>query len=126
MITDTTYRPLQGRRILVVEDEYYIADDLARALAERGAHILGPSPSRQEALRFIQHSDPIDLAILDLNLQAELTLSVADLLAKKEIPFIFATGYDEFHLPERYRHVPRWEKPFSSERLADSCERLLK
>lgn len=113
-----TKRPLAGSRILVVEDEYFLADDLHGALTEAGAEVLGPMPSVSDANTFIAGESSIDAAILDINLHGEMVFPVADALRERGIPFAFATGYDEAVLPERFASVPRIEKPFKSARIA--------
>ena len=102
---------LAGRRVLVVEDEYFIADDLARALTGAGAIILGPFASHEEALALIETDQP-DLTILDINLGGRATFVVADELARRDLPFIFASGYDASLIPTRHAHRPLWQKPY--------------
>jgi len=109
---------LAGSRILVVEDEYFLADDLDEALTQAGAEVLGPMPSVGDATRFIAGEADIDAAVLDVNLHGEMVFPVADALRERGIPFAFATGYDESALPQRFANVPRIEKPFKSEQLA--------
>lgn len=107
---------LSGRRVLVVEDEYYLADDLARALRARGADVVGPVPSLERALAAAS-SESIDFAVLDLNLKGDHGFPVADALAERNVPFVFATGYDDTVIPDRHRDVKRWEKPFDMDAL---------
>lgn len=121
---ETMSKFLTGRRVLVVEDEYYIADDLAMALHELGAEVLGPVPTQAGALSAIAGSDRIDAAVLDVNLRGETALPVIDALSRSGVPFVFATGYDAQVLPERYRHIPRWEKPYDAARLAESLPQV--
>ncbi|WP_334656926.1 response regulator [Sphingomonas panaciterrae] len=101
---------LRDRRVLVVEDEYFIADAMQRGLKKEGAIVLGPAPSVAEALALID-SQPVDAAILDLNLGDEKAFPVADVLQARDIPFLFTTGYDASDVPPAWRHVPRLEKP---------------
>lgn len=110
---------LAGRRVLVVEDEYFIADELAENLRSLGADIVGPASNKTEALSWIREGK-VDLAVIDLNLSGEPTFVIADVLTTQGIPFVFATGYDEDAIPEHYRHVPRWEKPFDAAMLAEA------
>jgi CheY-like chemotaxis protein len=116
---------LNGRRILVVEDEYFVADDLVQALTRLGADVLGPVPTRDEALELLATAGPIDLAVLDINLEDEAVYPVADLLAIQGVPFLFATGYSQALVPAQYRHVPRWEKPFDPQTFAQALPNLL-
>jgi CheY-like chemotaxis protein len=104
------------RRILVVEDEYFIAEELREALDRLGATVVGPVPTGEKALALLK-SEPIDMAVLDINLRGEMSFAVADALEERGIPFVFATGYDHTAVPERYRDIPHWAKPFDPEQL---------
>ncbi|MBN9073122.1 MAG: response regulator [Rhizobiales bacterium] len=100
-----------GFVVLVVEDEYFIADEIEQALRAEGVEVLGPVAYVSEALSQIE-AHRVDAVILDINLRGELAFAVADELAARSIPFVFATGYDPQVTPERHRAVPRWEKPY--------------
>lgn len=108
---------LQGRRILVVEDEFFQAKDLASALTAAGARLAGPVPSLHDAVELLDKGDIIDAAVLDINLRGRMVYEVADLLASRDIPFLFATGYDPELLPDAYRERQIYEKPFRMEHL---------
>lgn len=110
--------PTRGR-VLVVEDEFYIADELAVAVSARGLDVVGPVATVREAYAIIM-SERIDAAVLDVNLRGEPITPVADALASRRIPFFLATGYDIEALPERYRQFPLWEKPIRVHDLADA------
>lgn len=105
---------LAGRRILVVEDEYFIANDLSRELDRQGARVVGPVPSLADGLDLARH-EPLDGAILDVNLAGEMSYPIAELLDERGVPFLFATGYADRTLPNAYRCVTRIEKPFNVE-----------
>ncbi|MEX6507374.1 response regulator [Jiella sp. M17.18] len=109
---------LIGHVVLVVEDEYYLADDVAVALNRLGATVIGPVPTVAEARERLARADRIDLAVLDINLQGEAIYPFADDLSDRGIRFVFATGYDTAVLPERFRDTPRWQKPFDPQGLA--------
>ena len=117
---------LAGRRVLVVEDEYFLADDLTQALVQIGAEVIGPVPTREEALDLLAVAGSIDLAVLDINLEGEAVFPVADILSEQEVPFLFATGYDQASVPARYQHVPCWEKPFDPHTLARALAKLMR
>jgi CheY-like chemotaxis protein len=102
---------LRGCSLLVAEDEYIIAVDLAQSLEHLGVNVIGPAASVREALELVEISDHIDGAVLDVNLREERVYPVADVLISRKIPFIFASGYDAAEIPENYAAVPRCEKP---------------
>ena len=102
---------LRGRRVLVVEDEYLLAEDLREVLEHHGAKVLGPVATVAEGLALIQREPAPDLAIVDINLQGEWVYPLADVLRARGLPFLFATGYDAQAIPAAYAEVPRAEKP---------------
>src|SRR4051812_18289374 len=106
-----------GRRILVVEDEYLIAMDVARSLERKGATILGPAGSLADAMPLASRESDIACAVLDINLRNETVFPVADILLERGIPFIFATGYEASVVPQRHKGRPLIEKPLDTEYL---------
>jgi DNA-binding response OmpR family regulator len=114
---------LQGKRILIVEDEYFIAAELRDALRDRDAEVLGPSGRLEEALSLADET--IDAALLDVNLSDANAFAVADRLAERGVPFLLVTGYDEWALPSAYRDVPRITKPFTETAVVAQIEQLL-
>jgi CheY-like chemotaxis protein len=117
---------LTGRRVLIVEDEFFVADDLAQAVAQLGGEIVGPVPTCEEALVLLSMAEQIDIAVLDINLEDEAVFPVADALTRQGVPFLFATGYSQATVPPQYQHVPRWEKPFTPEDLAQALPKLMR
>ena len=115
-------------RVLIVEDEYFLASDLEKALEEHGAIVLGPIGNLAEALPQAEH-DGFDVAILDINLHDEPSYPIADELMRQGIPFFFCTGYDAKIIPERFAHVTLLQKPFVMlglvEHIAQLCKRGL-
>jgi DNA-binding response OmpR family regulator len=95
----------------VVEDEYMMAQDLREALESQGAEVMGPVASVADALELLRDRPAPYAAILDINLQGEMVYPVADELRAMGIPFLFATGYEPWSIPEAYKDVPRVEKP---------------
>lgn len=116
---------LAGFSVLVVEDEYFLADDIARALRSHGAEVVGPAGEAEEALGLIRARPDIDVAILDINLRGEMIYPVGDALRRDKIPFVLATGYDDAAIRPDYREVPRWEKPFDPEALVRALPGLV-
>jgi DNA-binding response OmpR family regulator len=108
-----SYAPqLSSRRILIVEDEYFIAGDLTSLLESNAAVVVGPVASERDA-RAILEEKTIDCAILDVNLSGEPSFGFAALLRDRAVPFLFVSGYDKEAIPEAFRNVKLLEKPFS-------------
>jgi DNA-binding response OmpR family regulator len=83
---------LAGKRMLIVEEEHLFADYLVDAMAAEGAEVIKTAATVNAALDIIANTF-LDGVTLDLKLKGEMTLSVADTLAARNIPFIFLTGY---------------------------------
>lgn len=111
---------LVNRRVLVAEDEYFIARDISRSLRALGAEVIGPVPSLGEALALLSAAEHLEAAILDINLDGEMVFPVLDALAARNIPVLIATGYGREAIPDEYRHLPRWQKPFEASGLAEA------
>jgi CheY-like chemotaxis protein len=111
-------KTMSGRHVLVVEDEYFIADDLVCAFEACGARILGPVATLQDALALVAITERIDCAVLDINLQGEMVYPLADALQRRRVPFVFATGYNGAMIDKRYIGVHRCEKPVSPAAIA--------
>ena len=88
-------RALQGRRVLVVEDEVFVSLDVAFTLEVAGAEVVGATSVRA-ALAALAETDatgpPFDIALLDLVLGTRSTEPVADALRGRGIPFVIYTG----------------------------------
>lgn len=115
---------LRACRILVVEDEYILADELAHELAGAGASVIGPVPTIERALALVEHSTP-DGAILDVNLGGEPVFPLADTLLGRGVPVVFTTGYDPVTLPERFAGVQTCEKPINATRIMAAIDRAI-
>lgn len=103
-------RLLEGRRVLVLEDEFLAALDMADCVEARGGEVVGPVGQLDQALELVR-SEPLDVAILDVRLNELDSFPVADALAARQVPFVFATGYDRPLLPARFRDFPVVGKP---------------
>ncbi|MBR0939448.1 response regulator [Bradyrhizobium jicamae] len=109
--------PLIRWRVLVVEDEYFLANDLRIALTSLGAEVMPLAGDLQDAREQIARSG-FDIGILDIDLRGDNSFALADELKRRAIPFIFSTGYGSELIPARFADVPRWEKPFDANALA--------
>jgi CheY-like chemotaxis protein len=110
--------------VLVVEDEYLIRMLLEDMLAELGYGVAAAVGSIAEASQLAADGQ-FHAAILDVNLDGQEVFPVADILAKRALPFVFVTGYGEQGLPERYRGRPTLQKPFQTEQLKAALAALL-
>jgi DNA-binding response OmpR family regulator len=117
--------PLTGRRILVVEDEYFLADDLHRHFASLGAEIIGPIAYIDDADEILKSDATIDAALLDINVRSEMIFPLARLLRSRRVPFVFTTGYDRSSLGPEFVDVQVWEKPLDIPRVARSLAALI-
>jgi CheY-like chemotaxis protein len=93
-------------------------------LSELGYTVAAQAGRIDEALHAAKTAD-FDLAILDLNLEGEPVLAVAEALVARGTPFVFATGYGERGLPESYRNRPTLKKPFQLEGLKQMLQSAL-
>lgn len=106
---------LEGKRVLIVEDEFFIAAELRDALIDAKIDVIGPVGRIEDALRLAETQ--IDAAILDVNLEGAFSYPIADRLIDRQVPFLFVTGYDGWALPDSYRAAPRLAKPFTEARV---------
>nr|WP_075218013.1 response regulator [Mongoliimonas terrestris] len=82
---------LKGRRVLIVEDEPFIAFDIADAIEMAGGVVVGPAMTVREALRLIR-DERLEAAILDVNLPDGDIGPVILALSKAGIPLLIHTG----------------------------------
>jgi DNA-binding NtrC family response regulator len=115
--------PLKGTRVLIVEDEYYLADDLSRALSSAGAEIVGPVGTLDDAERKVGEGG-FDCAVVDMNLRGDFTHALAEHLGNAGIPFVVATGYNRSSLPESLADAARVEKPFAPDEVVELLVRM--
>ncbi len=110
--------------ILIVEDEPFIALTLEDMLDELGFGLAGTVSQVSDALDLIGR-EPVDCALLDVNLGAEKIDPVADLLATRGCPFIFTTGYGRSGIPNAHSQRPVLQKPFRMDDLASTLKTTL-
>lgn len=107
---------LKDLRVLVVEDEALIALQLEDMLTELGCAVVGPASRVGQALKLLD-GEPVEAAVLDVNIAGELVYPVADALKDRGLPYVFVTGYGASGLTEPYRSRPVLEKPFARREL---------
>lgn len=105
--------------VLVAEDDYMIADDIAAALEQAGATVVGPMPDLKRAFCRLAVANGLELAILDIRLGRDLVFPLADALMNEDVPFIFFSGYDELIIPDRFSKAIRVSKSRGISELMD-------
>lgn len=115
---------LEGRRVLVVEDELLVAMDVDSVLRAAGCEVIGPATTPESAIALIERGQP-EAALLDLNLGGKSALPVAATLRARGVPFLIVSGYGERHsrAPE-LEGAPRLSKPVSHRQLIDALRQL--
>jgi CheY-like chemotaxis protein len=111
-------------RILLVEDEYLIRMLLEDMLSDLGYEVAAAVGTIAEASESATNGQ-FDAAILDVNVDGKEIYPVADILAKRGLPFVFVSGYGEGSLIERFRGRPSLQKPFQAEQIKDTLAKLL-
>jgi DNA-binding NtrC family response regulator len=97
---------------------------IADMVEELGHTVVAEAVTIEEASALAQTVN-FEIAILDINVGGERTDPVAEIIAGRRLPFIFASGYDTAGPPERFRHMPTLQKPFLMERLGKAIEETL-
>lgn len=116
---------LRDKTILVVEDEPLIAAYVADLLADLGCKSVIAAYDVKTAAEELNNARP-DLALLDLQLAGEMTYGVAEMLVKKSVPFIFATGHDAASLEKEWASFQCLWKPYSVEALSAAIAQTFK
>jgi CheY-like chemotaxis protein len=101
---------LQGRTILIVEDEFFQAREMKAVLEGAGARVIGPVEREADAKALLAEGK-VDAALLDINLGGAPNYATAEILHQEGIPFAFLTGYDPGAIPRAFASVPRLSKP---------------
>ncbi|MGP3698661.1 response regulator [Rhodobacter sp. NSM] len=110
---------LTGRAVLVVEDDYFLAHQLAAILEAEGARVLGPAGTLTEALDLASTAE-MDAALLDVNLRHLTVQPVVDVLERRGVPLLLLTGAAEDSLPVTMRGLPLVRKPIDEAALLAS------
>jgi len=112
-----------GRRILVVEDELLIAMAIEETIQASGGEIVGPVATLERALT-LAREETFDAAILDVTIRGGKVYPVAEVLLARGIPFVIASGYEDWVLPEALRDKARLMKPFTTAALEEQLRLL--
>jgi DNA-binding response OmpR family regulator len=116
---------LQGKKVLLVEDEALIALVAEDALLAAGCRVVGPAHKLKTALAMAEQGD-IDLAVLDINLAGAMVWPVAEVLARRNIPFTLLSGFGRgLDMPPGCRQAPLLAKPVKPDELEAALKTLL-
>jgi len=122
---DGTTAKLRGLRVLVLEDETIVLLMIEDLLEDLGCQVVGPATTVPEALALAE-AGGFDAALLDLNIgRGQTSYPVADILAARQVPFAFVTGYSADALAPPHDGRPILEKPFWGDALSNVLRRLV-
>ena len=116
---------LDGRKILVVEDEIIVMMNLELVLEKLGCSAICPVASVVRALAMLD-KETFDLAILDVNLGKENSYPIADILIARGIPFAFSTGYSDHGSRLDLNSHLVLKKPYLASDVALAVDQLLR
>ncbi len=115
---------LHGRRILVVEDSPVVAEACHDMLRDMGCRVVGPATNMAAALQLATEEE-LDGALVDINIRGGKAFPVLKILNERGIPFLLASGYADWSMPEEWQDRPRLAKPYSPNLLRESLITLL-
>jgi len=115
--------PLEGLHVLVLEDDFFIAEDTSQALKAAGASVLGPCRDAAAAFQALE-ADYADCAMVDVNLGQGPTFEPARALLARGIPVILVTGYDAKIIPAELANLPCLQKPTDPRRVVQAVRDL--
>jgi len=119
--SDASGKP-HALRVLVVEDNWLIAETISEMLERCGCEVVGPAPDLDSGLTLLENAQ-LDGALLDVNLSGTMSFPVATALEARGVPFVFLTGYDAGTIfPAEFRTIRRLSKPCDQEQVADILE----
>jgi DNA-binding NarL/FixJ family response regulator len=120
---ESTRRTLQGKRVIIIEDEPLVAMDLESILTAAGCEIVGSAGTPDKTKLLIAQAD-CDAAVVDVNIGGHPVNELAAALTQKNIPFAFVTGYGRNGVPREFREAIVLKKPFSRDELLATVELL--
>jgi len=126
VVTLRTDQPahFKGVRALIVEDETLVALLLEDMLAEIGCTVVGSASTVAGAIEMLGEIGPA-IVVLDINLGGEKSYPVAEVLAARGVPFVFATGYGDGRIQAPWHDRPVVQKPFGQDQLVNALSSAL-
>lgn len=113
---------LTDAKVLIVEDDWLQATELASHISGLGAEVIGPATSLEAALRLVERAD---MAVLDIDLNGVPVFPVADRLSERGASIVFYTGHAEMRVPERFRFASRLQKPSTGPQITSVVQSTL-
>jgi DNA-binding response OmpR family regulator len=107
----------------VAEDEMLVAMLLEEILADAGYRVL--MAARLAKGLDMAKTQAIDAAILDINLAGQDSFPLADLLQRRHVPFVFASGYGSLGLPVAYQDIDILQKPYTMGEILGTIQEML-
>ena len=111
-------------RVLIVEDEPFVAMEIAQVLDAAGFDVAGPVGRTEAALELLKHKG-CDAAVVDINLGGETSEAVAFELTKSGIPFVTLSGYSHEQHPPAFKNAPALMKPLRPDLLISGLRRCI-
>jgi DNA-binding response OmpR family regulator len=115
---------LKGRRVLLVEDSPVISEATEMMLLDMGCEVVGPAGTMAPALQ-LATEEPLDAAVVDVNIRGGKAFSNLNKLEQREIPFLLTSGYADWSMPEEWSGRPRLAKPYNEAELQAAVSALL-
>lgn len=117
---------LKGKQILIVEDEWLLADHIGAIVAKAGGDIVGPAASVVEAMTLLARNGRLpDAATLNVRLDDQLSYPVADRLTELGVPYVFISANEMRGMPARFHTQPLLAKPFSDPQVVAALGALV-
>ena len=110
-------------RFLLVEDDVFVAAYINDLLIDEGLDVIGPVGNLDKA-KLLARDEPLDAALLDVNIVGGRIDDVADILSHRNIPFLFVTSCEHDDLPVKHREATLVHKPFKDADLMRAVRRM--
>jgi ActR/RegA family two-component response regulator len=110
---------LNGRRVLLAEDNFILADNLARKMSQLGLIVIGPATNVAQAMALLDAGDAaVEGAVLDIQLGREMSFPIVDKLREMDVPAVFLSGFAGDAALGAYGDVPCFRKPIDAAKVA--------
>jgi DNA-binding response OmpR family regulator len=116
--------PAEPARVIIVEDEPLVAENLRDDLVEAGFEVVGVAPRVESALKLIEGTG-FDVAIIDANLAGTSAAPAAAALSARGLPFMVLSGYAREQLQREFSEAVYVQKPYPVRKLIDALNSLL-